>query len=126
MAFRNLNGKKYPIPGFDTALYTNWPNARWHIVDSIFEIWEDDDGNPCPTWEEIQEVVNEQSEIYGYFAYERDREKEYPELKDQLDMLFKDITSGKLEDGEWYQTIKSIKDKHPKPEDPTPDLSKYN
>ena len=44
------------------------------------------------------------------------REKEYPELKDQLDMLYHDIKSGNITNGSWIQAIDSIKEKYPKPD----------
>ena len=41
------------------------------------------------------------------FGYIRKRKAEYPSIPDQLDMIYKDITS-------WQATIKAIKDKYPK------------
>ena len=45
--------------------------------------------------------------------------KTYPELSEQLDQLFRDITSGKFgndaKTGEWYIAIKEVKDTNPKP-----------
>ncbi len=40
----------------------------------------------------------------------------YPHIKDQLDMLFRDIENGTLDTtGEFYAAIKAVKDAHPKP-----------
>ena len=40
----------------------------------------------------------------------------YPSIPDQLDMLFHDITDGKLDEtGTWYLAIKATKDKFTKP-----------
>ena len=55
--------------------------------------------------------------------YIRNREyegtKTYPELSEQLDQLFRDVTAGKFgadaQTGEWYTTIKEVKDTNPKP-----------
>tara|TARA_R100000655_G_scaffold91469_1_gene132204 strand:- start:363 stop:644 length:282 start_codon:yes stop_codon:yes gene_type:complete len=45
--------------------------------------------------------------------------KTYPQIPEQLDQLFKDITAGKFGDdaktGEWYIAIKAVKDANPKP-----------
>ena len=42
----------------------------------------------------------------------------YPSIPDQLDMLFHDITNGKLDEtGSWYQAVKATKDKFTKPYD---------
>jgi len=40
----------------------------------------------------------------------------YPSISDQLDMLFHDITDGKLgKTGSWYKAVKATKDKFTKP-----------
>ena len=45
--------------------------------------------------------------------------KTYPELPEQLDQLFRDVTAGKFgadaQTGEWYTTIKEVKDTNQKP-----------
>ena len=42
----------------------------------------------------------------------------YPSIPDQLDMLFHDITNGKLgKTGSWYKAVKATKDKFSKPYD---------
>ena len=39
----------------------------------------------------------------------------YPELKEQLDLLYHDMTAGKLDDtGEWHKHIKAVKDANAK------------
>ena len=46
-------------------------------------------------------------------SYQRDRQ--YPELGEQLDMLFHDMTAGKgSKDGEWYKAIAKEKADNPK------------
>ena len=41
----------------------------------------------------------------------------YPDLGDQLDLLYHDMVSGKGDKtGEWFKAIKTVKDKYPKPE----------
>ena len=43
------------------------------------------------------------------------RASEYPELKEQLDLLYHDMTADKGDKtGEWYKHIKAIKDANPK------------
>ncbi len=51
-------------------------------------------------------------------AYNVRRARLYPTVQDQLDKLFHDITNGTLTgEGEWYQSIKAVKDAIPKPEE---------
>lgn len=44
--------------------------------------------------------------------------KTYPQISEQLDQLFRDITTGRFGDdaktGEWYLAIKAVKDTNPK------------
>ena len=95
MGFRKFNGHlteiEYPVPGVDTAINVLRPGARWELYNKEFVGWEHDDGLEPPTWDEIQEEVKREVEIYNYYLYERNREKDFPELKDQLDMLYHEI-----------------------------------
>ena len=70
--------------------------------------------NP-PTDEEMNaEVVRLRAE-YDTKQYQRDRK--YPGIREQLDMLFHDMTAGKgTKDGEWYKVIAKVKTDNPKPE----------
>ena len=48
--------------------------------------------------------------------YRTDRLQEYPEIGDQLDMLWHAIDDGTLDKtSDFYTSLKAIKDKHPKP-----------
>ena len=60
------------------------------------------DGNPTDiTKEQIKAKINETQ-------YQRDREKEYPSIVDQLDDIYHNGIDG------WKATIKVTKDKYPK------------
>ena len=66
-----------------------------------------------PTEEEIEKAHNEWKKDYDSKQYQRDRQ--YPELGEQLDMLFHDMTAGKgTKDGEWYKAIAKVKTDNPK------------
>lgn len=43
------------------------------------------------------------------------RVQAYPSITEQLDMLFHDIESGNLENGDWITTIRKVKTDNPKP-----------
>ena len=72
------------------------------------------DNQTPPTEEVIQtEIVRLQAE-YDALQYQRDRQ--YPDIGDQLDMLFHDMTAGKgTKDGEWYKAVAKVKSDNPKP-----------
>ena len=56
------------------------------------------------TQADVDAIEVEHEKATGYIAK---RVAEYPSATDQLDMIYKDITS-------WQATIKAIKDKYPK------------
>ena len=60
------------------------------------------------------EVIRLQAE-FDANQYQRDRQ--YPSIGDQLDLLFHDMTEGKgSKTGEWYKEIAKVKSNNPKPE----------
>ena len=64
---------------------------------------------------DIEAKLTELKKTYADLEYQRDREPAYPEIKEQLDLLYHDMTSGKGDKtGEWYKAIKKVKDDNPK------------
>ena len=122
MAVRKFNGIEYPVPGEDTAIFTLRPGARWEAYNGSFITWEDDEGRDPPSRKEIEEELIREVKIYNYYLYERNREKSYPDLKDQLDMIYHDLKSGNLNNGTWIAAIDAVKENNPKPEGPAPEL----
>ena len=71
-------------------------------------------GQTPPSEEPIQSKLKELQADYDSKQYQRDRK--YPDLGEQFDLLFKDIDSGNVsKDGGFYKAIKTVKDAHPKP-----------
>ena len=122
MAYRKFNGIEYPIPGVDSAIQTLCPGARYDLSCNKIIGWEDDGGREPPNWKEVEEEIVRQVKIYNYYLYERNREEQYPEIKDQLDMLYHDLKSGNLNNGTWITAIDAVKENNPKPEEPEPIL----
>ena len=116
MGFKKFGDIEYPIPGVDTAMQVLRPKSRWSTTDTTLEEYEDDEGGQPPTWKEIEEEVQREFVIYNYYDYERKREKEYPDLISQLDLIYHDIKNNNLNNGSWIKKIDSIKKKYPKPE----------
>ena len=57
-----------------------------------------------------------QAADYASFRTDSMVDGSYPSIHDQLDMLFHDITDGKLDEtGSWYKAVKATKDKFTKP-----------
>jgi hypothetical protein len=79
----------------------------------------DSDGNEVtpPTEDAIQTKLTSLINDWEKQEYQRTREPLYPEIREQLDLLYHDMASGKGDKtGEWYKTVKKIKDDNPKPE----------
>ena len=87
---------------------------KWNkCVDNDFNQIDWTDGPQC-TEEEFNKAKAELQAEYDAKQYQRDRQ--YPELVEQFDLLFKDINEGTLDKtGGFYTAIKSVKDAHPKP-----------
>lgn len=68
----------------------------------------------APSFEEIKKKYDEYLVEYNKAAGKRQRIRHYPEIKEQLDMLYHDIDSGLLGEqaktSNFYTTIKEIKD----------------
>ena len=71
------------------------------------------------TEEEYDKAVTKQAKIKfneQENGYKIDRGLAYPQLAEQLDKIYHDITAGKLDEtGEWYKAVKKVKDDNPKP-----------
>ena len=63
--------------------------------------------------EDLDAKLVELQAEYDANQYQRDRQ--YPDLGEQLDMLFHDMTAGKgSKTGEWYKAIAKVKADNPK------------
>ena len=120
MATRKFRDIEYPIPGIDTAIQTLRPGALYDFHGQEFRRWEDPEGREPPTMTEILSEIHREKQLYDYYSWERERQNQYPDLKDQLDMLYHDIKCGKINNGTWINVIESVKVNNPKPNYPEP------
>lgn len=90
------------------------PNARFGVINDEV-VWYDEKINQ-PTDKEINDKIAELKSDYDSKQYQRDRAISYPEIGDQLDMLWHAIDSGTLDkESDFYTTLKKVKDDNPKP-----------
>ena len=76
--------------------------------------WEDETLTK-PTHTAIKAKIAELETAYDNNAYQRDRAIAYPEVKEQLDLLYKDMAADKGDKtGEWFKAVKKVKDDNPK------------
>ena len=77
----------------------------------------DDPADFGVTWDQIVEKQTELQAEYDAKQYQRDRKISYPEIREQLDLLYHDMTAGKGDKtGEWYKAVNKVKTDNPKPE----------
>jgi len=93
----------------DAILKIN-PNAKVNIIGS--------DVDTCTIeWLEGTAEISK-SDIQAKIdatEYQKDRATAYPELKEQLDLLYKDMAADKGDKtGEWFKAVKKVKDDNPK------------
>ena len=69
----------------------------------------------------VQYDVNAAHALVANNAYKVSRSQAYPSITDQLDMLWHAINNGEnLKDSQWFNSIKEVKEKYPKPEGEPP------
>jgi len=93
---------------------TNTDGASFYWIDG--DLFVDETDIDVTAFETAINAVDVETE-YNAVAYQWEREKEYPSIGEQLDMIFHAIDSGTLDKtSDFYTTIKSVKDDFPKPE----------
>ena len=89
------------------ALESLKPGAEWLLTDDKLE-WLDTKQTK-PTESEVNAEVTRLETQYTNNKYQRDRAAEYPSVVDQLDDIYHNGIDA------WKATIKTTKDKYPKP-----------
>ena len=106
-------------PAVDAAINALRPGVeRWsynHGAQSL-DIWEDSAGRAAPTWTQIKTQMDEDYLKWFYYEYARDRDVAYGYLKEQLDMIYKDIKAGTLTaSGNFVTFIDTVRSNNPAP-----------
>ena len=86
------------------------PNAQFTVIGNDLDTCEIEwlDGTTPISKADIEVKMTELQAEYDANEYQRDREKEYPSIAEQLDDLYHNGIDG------WKATIKTTKDKYPK------------
>ena len=103
-------------PALGDAIWDLKNDAQYTIAEDGLSslVWLD--GNPTNiTNSQIETKLAELETAYDNNEYQRTRAIAYPEVKEQLDLLYKDLVAGKVDaTGEWAKKIKKVKDDNPK------------
>ena len=90
----------------DKHQWYGWINLEDGEVYSNLKL--NDETATMPTEEEVNAKIAELEVI-------QDRQTAYGSIGDQLDLLYKDLVAGNLDEtGEWAKFIKNVKDSNPK------------
>ena len=106
--------------GVEVAIKKLRPGANFSISNRSIVTWDDPENKEPPTWEEIEKQMEKDKKEYEYYKYQIHRFESYPEGYVQLDMLWNDMDNETIpgKNGIWYNAIKEVKDKYPKPTEP--------
>ena len=91
------------------ALISLKPNADWSWTGTEYSGLDWLDSSTKPTEAELDAEVTRLQADYDNKKYQRDRAAEYPSIVDQLDDIYHNGIDA------WKATIKTTKDKYPKP-----------
>lgn len=99
--------------GVVEALQNLVPGTKWIVKNNTYEglEWLDEE-EECPTREEIELEISRLQEEYAAKEYQRQRAPEYPDIKDQLDAIWKGGDAYE----EMLARVMEVKAKYPKPE----------
>jgi hypothetical protein len=87
------------------AVYALYSNAVKTVADKAFDINDN----------EIELNMTNINNWVDPNAYVDKRVSEYPEITEQLDLLYKDMLADKGDkSGAWFAAVKAVKDKYPK------------
>ena len=102
-------------PGTVEALQSLTPNASWVLRGDELE-WLDSEQTE-PTALELSNEVTRLQAVYDNKEYQRTRAVAYPEITEQLDLLYHDMAADKGDKtGTWFAAVKAVKDATAKPE----------
>ena len=94
------------------ALFSKYKGCEWSMNNEDYSTleWNSKD-TPKPTEEELLEECNRLQTEYEAKEYQRQRAPEYPDIREQLDAIWK----GGDAYNEMLARVMAVKDKYPKP-----------
>ena len=91
-------------------LRIEYPKSKGYKIEkNVITWWWENNQDTQPTESELDSHLTALKNDWGNYQYARDRQREYPALNDQFDMMYHDLDS-------WKSTILAIKTKYPKGE----------
>lgn len=109
-----------------TAIRALRPTAKYSLTeendDFIFGGWQDAEGLPPPTKEEILEELEFQKRFCDYWQYFYDRYQAYPDVTVIFNMLWDAIDKEQIpgKESDFYKIVKQVNEQYPCPEGEPP------
>ena len=108
-------------------LYLEANSKTWENEQNNIKLRNDGSGDYIPTWSVSGLDKPTDSQVASYetqatkdeynYTIRVTRKRSYGEVGDQLDLLYNDMLAGKGDStGEWFKSIKAVKDANPKEE----------
>jgi len=114
------------VCGIDTAIKALRPTARYDMSASgghfEFTRWEDDAQTVAPTKAEIMAELEYQNKFIEHHQYFLDRASNYPDITVLVNSLWEAMDNSEIpgKGTKFYNMIKEVNDKFPKPEGDAP------
>ena len=109
------------VCGIDTAIKALRPHARYDMSASgghfDFTRWEDETGSKPPTREEIFKELEYQNRFIEYWQHFIDRAANYPDIVSIVNNLWEAMDNSEIpgKGTKFYESIKEVNDKFPRP-----------
>ena len=95
-----------------TGQWFGWSDSKNKVYANLII---HDDSKSKPSESDCTSGLTTLQSEYDNKDYQRTRADAYPELKEQLDLLYKDMAADKGDKtGEWFKAVKKVKDDNPK------------
>jgi len=112
---------------YKTKLYLEANSKTEAEFDSNIALQNDGSGDYIKTWNvsglakpsdsQLNALASNATKEYNNVVIRQTRKAAYGNIGDQLDLLYKDMLAGKGDStGEWFKSIKAVKDANPKEE----------
>ena len=92
-----------------------WSNSKNKIYENLIIL---DNTKTKPTEKSLTDALAKQQNDFDALEYSRNRAKQYPELAEQLDLLWHAIDTGTLDNrdhrNKFYSMLKQVKENNPK------------
>ena len=105
------------VAGIGDGLLEINPDIKFTYLGEDYDTLQILSDHEKPTKEVIESARAKAQKKIDDTYYQKQRSERYPDIREQLDLLYHDMTAGKGDKtGEWYKAVNKVKTDNPKPE----------